>query len=136
MTIIIPEEPGTPDAREIDYQRINTKIFIDSDPVDILLTHHIRSRSDEGGFTTTPAVAASSQIFRLIPQQDVMSSVQTPDGVTLTPTYVLLGEWNCDMRQWDTFEVNGVKFVIVSPIRPDSSLEEYWYERKGDVARR
>jgi hypothetical protein len=136
MVIIIPEDPAEPDAREINYQRDNTKAFIDSDPVELTLTHQEMARSAEGGQTLTPVAETSTHIFRLIPQSDVMTSVQTPDGTQLIPTYVLLGEYDADIRQWDLFELNNVKFIVVSPPRPDFRAEEYWYERKADVARR
>lgn len=136
MTIILPEEPDAPDVSEINYHRFNTKEFIDADPLEILLTHHSRVDTDDGGFTRDDSPHIGTQVFRLIPQTDVMPLVQTPDGVQLQPGYVLLGEWNCDMRRWDTFTLNGIDFVIVSPIRPDFRDSDFVYERKADVARR
>lgn len=135
MTIIIPEAPGTPDATEIDFMRINTKVFIDADPISLSLTHRTRTRSAEGGWQNGAPGLPAAQMFRLIPLTDVATSVQTPDGVQLMPAYVLLGQWDSDMRRWDTFTLNDVEYAIVSPIRPEFRDEAFVYERKADVAR-
>lgn len=120
---------------EVDLHRRNTKAFIDADPVTITLYKQERENTDAGGYKVLPPTPRDPQVFRLIPQGDIMPKVQTPDGTQLTPTYVLLGEHNCVMERWDTFELLGVKFQIVSPVRPDFRDPVNAYERKADVAR-
>jgi hypothetical protein len=51
----------------------------------------------------------------------------------LTPIYVLLGSYNSAMQRWDRFVHEGIKYIIVSPIRPDGTDMPYF--KKGDVAR-
>lgn len=135
MTIIIPEDPQVPDSTELDFMRINTKAFIDADPISLQLKHRQKMRTDAGGYTSSYVNAVGTDIFRLIAQVDVMTEIQTPDGMQLIPTYVLLGTYDCDMRRWDKFTLNNVEFIIVSPVRPDFRTSDYWYERKADVAR-
>lgn len=135
MVIIIPEPEGTPDATEMEFMRFNTKEFINADPISVQLTRTARTRSAEGGYQKGSSAPLAAQTFRLIPQTDAAVTVQTPDGVQLTSAYVLLGEYDCDMERWDEFTLDGIKFKIVSPIRPDFRDPDYWYERKADVAR-
>lgn len=120
---------------ELAYQRRNTKAFIDADPVSLTLLAQNRVSLPDGGYRVDPPTPRAPQIFRLIPQSDVMPVVQTPDGHQLTPTYVLLGEYDAIMERWDKFTFNNVEFQIVSPIRPDFRLSINAYERKADVAR-
>lgn len=137
MTVYIPPPPGVIEnnIKEITYQRRNTKAFIDADPIQVTLTETPRTETADGGWRKGAPVARDLQTFRLIPQSDIMPQVQTPDGIALTPGYVLLGEHSCIMERWDTFELNGLKFMIVSPVRPDVRLYVNAYERKADVAR-
>lgn len=137
MPIIVPPEYGWDEnkVREIEAHRRNTKAFIDYDPISIILNERNKTPTADGGYKFGAPVPRAAQIFRLIPQSDVMPQVQTPDGHTLLPTYVLLGEHSAIMERWDTFELEGVKFIIVSPIRPDFKLPFSLYERKADVAR-
>lgn len=135
MVIIIPEPEGTPDATEMAYMRENTLAFIEADPISVQLTRTARTRSAEGGWQNGASAPIAAQTFRLIPQTDAAVSVQTPDGVVLTPGYVLLGAYDSDMERWDKFDLNGIHYIITSPIRPDFRDPDFWYERKADVAR-
>lgn len=133
MTIIIPEpEDFQPYPVGTRAQRHNTKAFINSDPSQIVLHRKEKIFLSDGGFKWSLAVPQPLQIMRLIPSQDAMPEVQTPDGVTLTPSYVLLGEWDCNMKRWDLFTLHEVHYQIVGPIRPLHT--DYPYEKKGDVA--
>lgn len=143
MSIIVPFPPlepippVTPSPQalmELQINRQNTHEFIMADPLWIVLSYAERGSDGEGGTLEEEPDDRDAQLFRLIPQTDVMPQVQTPDGVQLVPTYVLLGEWDAEMSRWDTFALGGVKFKIVSPIRPDYTSDNV-YERKGDVAR-
>lgn len=138
MSIIFPE-PDAPSyspwsTSEVEYQRRITKAFIDSDPISLSLSRPLTADDGEGGRIIGSSSNIEMQTFRLIPQSDVMPQVQTPDGFQLTPTYVILGEYDCDLERWDRFSVAGVDFQVVSPVRPDHSIANV-YERKADVAR-
>ena len=136
MSIIIPfpENPLQGADLELQINRDNTAMFIEADPVLLTLTWREKIDNGSGGFKYGPPQNRDPQVFRMIPQSDIMPDVQGPDGVTLTPTYVLLGKHDAVMGRWDRFTMNGVKFMIVSPIRPDYTIENV-YEHKADVAR-
>lgn len=125
----------SPVGAETQLLRTNTDWFIAADPVVLVLTPSGKVSDGAGGYTPAPGEPRAEQIFRLIPSTDSMPQIQTPDGVQLTPTYVLLGSYDAEMERWDTFSLNGVDFRIVSPIRPDHRTPEHFYEKKADVAR-
>lgn len=136
MPMIIPPPAELLElSRELEYQRKNTKAFIDADPIEVNLIERIRTATGAGGWKFTGEVPRNPQIMRLLPQSDIMGQVQTPDGIQLTPGYVLLGEHSALMQRWDVFELNTIKFMVVSPVRPDVRLYTNAYERKADVAR-
>lgn len=120
---------------ELSLHRKNTKAFIDADPLALVLVPHAIEKDAGGGRKLVPGEPREEQAFRLIPMSDVMPTVQTIDGIQLTPTYVLLGEHDAQMARWDIFSINGVDYQIISPIRPEHTVASI-YERKADVARR
>lgn len=119
---------------ELAINRSNTVAFISADPVNIVLRRYKFEPDGAGGKKKIPDVPSGPQVFRLIPQSDIMPQVQTPDGIVLTPSYVLLGTHDSVIRRWDEFTLEGVEFKVVSPVRPDYTVESV-YERKADVAR-
>lgn len=120
-------------ATELALQRKNTKAFIDADPVSIRLQRAERIPTPDGGHRkNADAPPLDPQTFRLIPVSDQMPTIQTPDGFSRTPTYVLLGEHDADMEIWDKFELNGHKYQIASPVRPVHTTDSI-YQKKGDV---
>lgn len=133
MTITIPE-PSSGASTYLRVQRRNTEEFIKADPIVISLVPRSKTKTAGGGKKMVEGEPKTAQMFRLIPTSDVQPSVQTPDGIQLTPTFVLLGKFDADMARWDTFELNGHKYQIVSTVRPEHSVENR-YESKADVAR-
>lgn len=122
------------DDLALEVNRMNTDLFIDADPLILVLRFNEKEPDGEGGYLRSDDMYTAPQKFRLIPQSDIMPQVRTPDGVTLTPSYVLLGNHDAVIPRWATFVIDTVLFRIVSPIRPDYSLLNV-YERKADVAR-
>lgn len=122
-------------SREVRINRRVTEQFIKADPVVLELQGHTLVKKAGGGRKLEPNEGKkSAQMFRLIPQTDVQPSVQTPDGIQLTPTFVLLGRFDADLNRWDTFELNGHSYQVVSTVRPEHSIMNR-YEVKADVAR-
>lgn len=120
---------------ELAIQRRNTVAFINADPVLLVLKYRPKVHLSDGGYRWGAEASREPQTFRIIPTSDIMPQVQTPDGVQLVPTYVILGFWDAIMFRWDKFTLEGVNYQIVSPIRPDFRSPGKSYERKADVAR-
>jgi hypothetical protein len=119
---------------ELEVNRRTTRAFIAADPVSLALVPYAQHRTASGGLKQVAGTPRSAQQFRLIPLQDVMPQIQTPDGVQLTPQFVLMGAWNCEVERWDRFSLNGNDYVVVSPPRPEHTVESRYYT-KVDVAR-
>lgn len=128
----IPQLPSEKNE-ELEINRLNTRAFIDADPVVLVLTPNVKQKTAGGGKKMMPGTARLPQKFRMIPQGDVQPSVQTPDGIQLTPTFVLMGDWLVDMERWDTFKFKGHSYQIVSTVRPEHTNDPIW--KKADVAR-
>lgn len=119
---------------ELLIQRKNTLKFINADPVSLVLTRESRIDTGDGGYKKGPPTEIAVQTFRLIPQTDPISQIQTPDGIQLITSFMLLGTHDCDMARWDEFTLNGVRMMIVGPVRPEYTVLNV-YERKAEVAR-
>ena len=119
---------------ELQIHRDNTAAFIAADPVTLLLRRKVKVPIADGGYSSSWVPLFDTEVFRLIPLSDINPQVQTIDGVQLVTTYVLLGTWDADMKRGDRFTLNGADFQIVSPIRPEHTVDSR-YEKKGDVAR-
>lgn len=112
--------------------RANTKRFIDEDPRSIVLMRAPRAATGTGGTRRGAAVARPVQTLRLIPQAETTSTERRlPDGVVVSPTWVLLGEHTADMQRGDEFTL------------PDGSQgevvyvhEKKTYQVKGEVVSR
>jgi hypothetical protein len=116
---------------EIQVQRRNTAAFVMADPLTLVLTPHTRTSTAAGGFRLDEGEPREPQTFRLIPAEDTAPEVSNSNGRMSEPTYTIMGLWNADMDQWDTFSLNGNVYEIASPVRPEHTLAPY--ERKGYV---
>jgi len=120
---------------ELQINRRATLAFIAADPLHLQLTPITMIKTNTGGLREQVGAPKTEEVFRLLPQSDVQASIQTPDGIQLTPTLVLMGVFDSLMERWDTFTVNGTKYQIVSTIRPEHTVESRYYT-KADVALR
>ena len=113
---------------EVDIMRMQTKAFIDADLKQITLARRNETPNGSGGFTTSYVPLVFPQEMRLIPQHGSMSPLRTtPDGEAVQPDYVLLGEHDCSMQRWDTFQDNGRRYIVLFV------HEKATYEKKGEV---
>lgn len=134
MTLVIPApEDFDPGPVHVSIHRLNTTAFIRADPSHVILDRKEKIPLSDGGYRWTSPIPQPLQIMRLIPSSDAMPEVQTADGVTLVPSYVLLAEWDANMERGDKFSLYGANYEIVSPIRPLHTDNPYY--RKGDVAK-
>lgn len=110
--------------------RKQTKAFIDEEPRSIALQRKDITPDGEGGVQHT-ILSLPAQIFNLITQAtSAQVARRTMDGEEVFPEFVLLGEYNADMKNGDWFLIDGIKYEVVY-VR----LERR-YETWGEVAYR
>lgn len=118
---------------EMLQQRLLTKAFIDSSPIEITLTPRVEQRKPSGGIAMVSGPDRPKQTFRLIPMSHTerpvrSSSVATTadDGVQRRYDYTLLGEWNSQISENDQWLTDDGQLLVV-----DAVVSYNGYERKG-----
>lgn len=115
-------------ASENAVMRRQTTAFIAVYPLEIVLTRADMVSDDAGGVKGT-LTSLSAQIFRQITQPtNTQVFRRTIDGEEVQPDFVLLGEWDVDIRLGDWYMRNGAKHEIVY-VRDDRRYET-WAEVK------
>jgi hypothetical protein len=69
--------------------------------------------------------------MRMVPLQDAVatrSERTTADGVQVTPSYMLLGNWDANVARFDSFTLDGRRYEIVF------IQQNRQYECKAEVA--
>lgn len=112
---------------ELGVQRRNTKAFILADSLMVALMRPVSVSDGEGGKARSSLAALPPQTMRLMPLQDGAAEQLTADGLQISPTYMLMGVWDCDMQRWDTFAVGTSRYEVVS------INQNRQYETKGEV---
>lgn len=115
-------------SAEAKIQRRLTEEFIAADIVTIELSRRPRTPNGAGGVKTGSPVSVAAQKFRLIPSGDGAAERMTADGRAVTPSYMLMGEYNANMQRFDEFELDGRRYQIVF-INANRA-----YETKGEAA--
>ena len=115
---------------ELRLQRAQTHAFIKADAREVTLRRSLREPDGAGGFIDGDPVDLPPQCLRLMPRQDGATPRPTADGEMVEPGYTLLGRHDADMRRWDTFVLDGVRYEVVFV------NENRQYEVKGEVAYR
>jgi hypothetical protein len=88
-------------SSELAVMRKTTTAFIAADYVDIIITR---------GISLLP-----KKRVRLIPQQDFVSNfVRKGDEAAFAPRFILLAEWNADIREDDKFTYEGVIYIVTA----------------------
>ena len=115
-------------AAELKVHRANTKAFIEADKKTVVLLRSTRTPNGQGGFTISAPASRPAQTMRLIPTSGNRSIERaTIEGRSVTPDFILLGEWNCDMQRFDEFVDQGMRYQVVWV------EEKRSYETKGEV---
>lgn len=110
--------------------RKDTKEFIGYNPVDIVLNRHDMVADGAGGVKRT-LVPLNPQTFRIITQATREQVFRrTVDGIEVQPEFVLLGEYDADIKHGDWYMRSGIKYEVVY-VRDDRR-----YETWGEVAYR
>lgn len=109
--IILPDPIPTGDPRELNVMRKQTVLFIKQNPTSITLSRPTRVPNGKGGYTTTP-VAQDPQTFRIIPQQRSGIASRNIDGEKVEPVFVMIGRWDADVNDNDTFTLGGRNYSV------------------------
>lgn len=110
----------------IDVHRRMTKEYLEDAGIELILTRHERVKSDTGGYSTTSRVL-DSQIFAIIgPQAGLRRAPEVPSNVGDVAAYnlTLLGYHDADVRDNDTFELDGGRYRV-DFVFPDSYRAQY-----------
>jgi|GEM_PF-2645948 len=126
-----PETPAppvaTPDDRsaELWINRLNTKAFIEADPISLSLTRSGSVRTPGGGIKRQGAAQTPLQTFKLIMQSPAGGSIEqrTEDGTERRVEYVLLGEWDADVQTGDFWNDERGQRWEVTAIIPRNGYE-------------
>lgn len=114
---------------ELAVMRQQTNDYISWNPVDIVLHRSILVEDGEGGFEPAPGSPEDivSQTFRLITQNESVNVVsQTIDGEEINPEFVLLGEYNADVKAGDWFTLADPEIVYDVKFVRDNRNYEVW----------
>lgn len=132
MTILFPPPPAPPDPQptaEVRALRRQTREFIKADMRLISLW-----RTDDwipngtGGYLPSGIIAIYEQEMRLIPYTSLGVSRERLEGTVLTPSWVLLGEYNAEMRAGDMFFMPDGTVAEILLVE-----EKRLYQTKGEV---
>ena len=114
-------------ALELEMQISATRAFILADAEDLVLIRRTRSSDGAGGFTYSTGAELATQTARLIPQNDKTLEVQSSDGRSANPQWIIMMEPGSDIQRYDQFEWKNETWEIAElHKKPD-------YEVKGDV---
>jgi hypothetical protein len=115
------------DTVERAVMRKQTKQFIDDNPITVTLYRPGAQHSDgAGGVTWDPGTDLAPQVMRLITKNQAGDSVSRTnvDGTTVQPDFVLLGEYDADVKNGDTFQLDGVEARVLY-VRNDRRYETW-----------
>lgn len=115
---------------ELSALRKGTVAFIKADANTFVLARSMFVDDGAGGHSRGAPSQLPPQLMRLIPLQDGSTLQLTADGEQIEPSYMLMGTWDADMERWDTFELGGRRYEIVSV------NQNRQYETKGEVVYR
>ena len=115
---------------ELAVQRRLSKAFIDADYLTVILERSSWVSDGSGGSVRQDPTPLPPQRMRLIPLGDGAQERFTANGETVTPAYMLLGEYTADLERWDEFTLNGRRYEVVF------LNENQQYEKKAEVAYR
>jgi hypothetical protein len=113
---------------ELKAQQRVSLAFIEADGRMIDLLRAPRTDDGAGGEIVGDPLPVGAQLLRLLPQEDGATARTTSEGETATPQYMLMGPWNANMKRFDEFVLDGIRYQIVY-------IDDRKYELKGEVIR-
>lgn len=116
-------------AAELAVHTKSTAAFIAADRLPITILRRTRIQLSSGGYNWSAPVELEPQDARLIPSQDKEKELETDEGKSAHPDYVLLMMPGADIKRWDRFMVGEFEMLVLS--EPHGPA----YEVKVDVMR-
>lgn len=98
------------EPRELTVMRKQTEQFIKENPTSITVNRNVRTSNGKGGYTIVPT-PQTPQTFRIIPQGKGVAS-RNQDGESIAPEFVLIGRWDANVGDSDTFELGGRNYQV------------------------
>lgn len=102
---------------ELDVQRRLTKAFIATAPEQVVLRPRVKGETSTGGTVWQQGVPRPVQTMRLVEPSTVNVLAPAPqlttDGQVRKVAFLLLGEWDAVMGQYDTFTLHGHEWEVV-----------------------
>lgn len=102
---------------ELSTQRLLTKAFIDTMPIELILTPREKIKTATGGSNFVEGAPRAVQIMRLIEYTTEMG--QAPEASFGNSArqrysqYELLAEWNAELEIYDIFEFDNDKWNVI-----------------------
>jgi len=122
--------------QETRVQRRLLRKFVDAEPADIVLFRPTMTGTVAGGLVKGTPTPLAAQHFRLVPFKKRLTQItrDTPDGNIINLAYVLIGEWDADVKPGDYFEwENGVYDVLsIEPNRSYRTAANITYRGQSD----
>lgn len=115
---------------ETEMQRKQTKAYIAADPTTVILNRAETVPNGAGGFTHGAPSARSPQVCKFIAPSDTATERQMLDGQMVQVDWVLLFEYDADVKRGDWFFQDGIKYEVVT-VRHTGR-----YEVKAEVTNR
>lgn len=111
----------------VDANRELTQTYLEEAGIELTLKRPVRSRTASGGLTTDSITELPPQTFALIgPQAGLRRAPEVPADVGLIASYnlTLLGSYDADVKDNDTFELNGGQYRV-DFVFPDHYRAQY-----------
>lgn len=99
------------ETKELSVMRKQTEQFIKENPTSLVVNRNVRTPNGKGGYTTTPT-PQQAQTFRIIPQVRSGTASQGIDGSKIEPVFVLIGRWDANIGDNDTFTLGGRDYAV------------------------
>lgn len=131
MTILFPPPPAPPSPQptaEVRALRSQTREFILADMRLLSLWRTTFRPNGAGGYVPDELIGIYEQEMRLIPTNSLSVTRERVDGTVVTPSWVLLGEYNAEMRQGDMFFMPDGQVAEILTVE-----EKQTYQTKGEV---
>ena len=92
-----------------------TDAFVAENPSEINLIRRERQPDGKGGFIKLPPLALPPQTMRLVAQGNIgsVTTITTPDGRLVIPTFKLIGTPPIDIAELDTFILDDQPYEVV-----------------------